>query len=181
MNIEFKRRAILPAIGIYAGLTFLGASFALAANELTGLQDPFADGDVVACSACCDCGTACCDCGSMCCGGDRLLGLFARSQPGFDRFISPMTNPVFFEDPRTVTEARTIYLHHRVPAAAAGGEIDLIAIQLRAALTERLSIVASKDGYATSSNPLIDDGWADVAAGLKYNLIAEKYSSLRYL
>lgn len=85
-----------------------------------------------------------------------------------------MTNPVFFEDPRTLTEARAIYLHHRVPTAAGGGEIDLIAVQLRAALTERLSIVASKDGYATSSNALIDDGWADVAAGLKYNLIADR-------
>jgi hypothetical protein len=84
-----------------------------------------------------------------------------------------MTNPVFFEDPRTLTEARAFYLHHQVPTAAGDGEIDLLAVQLRAALTDRLSIVASKDGYATSSNPLIDDGWADLAMGLKYNLLAD--------
>ena len=37
-------------------------------------------------------------------------------------------------------------------------------------------MIATKDGYATSSNPLIDDGWADVAAGLKYNLFKDPRS-----
>lgn len=116
---------------------------------------------------CCDCGG--CDCGG-CCGQGRLFGLFAPSDHGFSDFISPMTNPVFFEDPRTLTEARLIYLHHKVPGAALGGNVDVFAMQIRAALTERLSIIATKDGYAVSNNPLIDDGWADITAGLKYNL-----------
>jgi hypothetical protein len=102
---------------------------------------------------------------------DGLLGgLIKPSDHAFDDFISPMTNPVFFEDPRTLTEARAIFLQHKVPLAAGGGDIQLYALQLRAALTDRLSIVASKDGYAVSTNPLIADGWGDVAAGLKYNL-----------
>ena len=88
----------------------------------------------------------------------------------FDDFISPMTNPTFFEDPRTLTEARGIFLNHEVPGAAGGGDVQLYALQLRAAITDRLSIIATKDGYVTSNNPLIRDGWADVAAGLKYNL-----------
>ena len=46
-----------------------------------------------------------------------------------------MTNPIYFEDPRTLTEARFIYFHHKVPLAAAGGDVDLFAVQLRAALT----------------------------------------------
>ena len=121
------------------------------------------------CDDCCGCGDACCDCGSGVCGGKKLLGLIAPSQSGFDRFISPMTNPVFFEDPRTLTEARAFFLQHRVPVAAGGGDIQLMAVQLRAAITDRLSIIATKDGFASSSNALIDDGWADVAAGLKYN------------
>lgn len=62
-----------------------------------------------ACERCCECGDgccdACCDCGSACC-NKRLLGLIAPSDHCFDDFISPMTNPVFFEDPRTLTEAR---------------------------------------------------------------------------
>ncbi len=116
------------------------------------------------------------ECGSICHSDEKLLGLFRHSEPCFDKFISPMTNPVFFEDPRTLTEARLIYLNHNVPAAAGGGDIQLLAVQLRAALTERLSLVASKDGYAISTNALIDDGWADVAAGLKYNLFADAES-----
>jgi hypothetical protein len=99
--------------------------------------------------------------------------LIAPSDTCFREFISPMTNPVFFEDPRTLTEARIIYLRHNVPLAAAGGDVNLLAVQLRAALTERLSIIANKSGFATSTNPLIEDGWADVAAGLKYNLFAD--------
>jgi hypothetical protein len=123
------------------------------------------------CDDSCDCGETC-DCGAKI-GDGLLLGLLHPSDHCFDRYISPMTNPVFFEDPRTLTEARAIYLNHNVPAAAGGGDVQLIAVQLRAALTDRLSIVASKDGYVISSNDLIDDGWADVAAGLKYNLFAD--------
>jgi hypothetical protein len=118
------------------------------------------------CDTCCD---TCCDgCRAGLCGGWIL-----PSDHCFSDFISPMTNPVFFEDPRTLTEARLIYLRHKVPLTALGGEINLVALQLRAALTDRLSLIATKDGYATSTNPLIDDGWADVALGLKYNLYAD--------
>ncbi len=124
------------------------------------------DADVQSC-AMCDTGY---DCGSAC--EDRLLGLFQRSDHSFDRFISPMTNPVFFEDPRTLTEARAFFLQHKVPSAAGGGNIQVMAMQMRAAITDRLSIVAAKDGFLTSSNTLIDDGWADLAVGLKYNLYA---------
>lgn len=115
----------------------------------------------------------CSSCGVSSCGGcdsTREINLIGPSDNCFDCFISPMTNPVFFEDPRTVSEARFIYLHHKVPIAAGGGEVDLWAVQLRAAVNDDLSIIATKDGYLTSSNPLIDDGWADVNLGVKYNL-----------
>lgn len=104
----------------------------------------------------------------------RLFGdIIEPTDLRFSDFVSPITNPVYFEDPRTVTEARFIYLRHKVPLAATGGELNLIACQLRAAITDRLSIIATKDGYATSTNPLIDDGWANVNAGLKYNLYSD--------
>ncbi|PHS11069.1 MAG: hypothetical protein COA78_10485 [Blastopirellula sp.] len=101
---------------------------------------------------------------------NNLTSFLTPGTPCFDDFISPMTNPVFFEDPRTLTEARAIFIHHQVPGAAGGGDVQLFAVQLRAALTENLSLVAAKDGFITSSNPLIEDGWADVSLGLKYNL-----------
>ena len=128
------------------------------------------------CDSCCDCGDRCCDCGSGCCCPDRLFGLFLPSEPCFHDFISPMTNPVLFEDPRTLTEARFIYLRHEVPGNVGGGLIQLWALQMRAAITDRLSIIATKDGFVTSSSPLIEDGWADVSAGLKYNLYADPAS-----
>ena len=106
-------------------------------------------------------------------GRDWLAGILHPTPGCFDDFISPMTNPVFFEDPRTLTEARAIYLRHKVPLASTGGTIELFAVQLRAALTDDISIIATKDGFVMSSNPLIDDGWADVSAGLKFNLFRD--------
>ena len=107
-------------------------------------------------------------------------------QPGdkcFDDFISPMINFVFFEDPRTVSELRPIFLTHSVPdtigsGVPAGGSIQLFAMQFRIALSDRLSLIATKDGYIHDNtggalDGLLDDGWADVSAGLKYNFIRD--------
>ncbi len=106
---------------------------------------------------------------------DSLLGfgLVKRSNHAFDDFISPMTNPLFFEDPRNLTEARAIFANHKVPLAAGGGDVQVYAVQLRARLSENVSLIATKDGYITSSNPLVADGWADIAAGLKFNLLRD--------
>ncbi len=134
------------------------------------------------------CGDSVCQCGSPCdatgscsrcdaCGGgwfDRTFGrFFLPTDRCFDEFVSPMTNPVYFEDPRVMTEAKVLFIQHRVPAAAAGGSVQLYALQVQVALTDRLAIVADKDGYIVSQNPLIADGFADVAAGLKYNFYAD--------
>lgn len=142
-------------------------------------------GDSACCEPSCGCDDAC-GCGDVCCGsicGDgcaepcvlvsTLLGCFGESDRCFDDWISPMTNPVFFEDPRTLTELRGIFLQHKVPSTAGGGDVQLYALQIRAALTDRLSLIATKDGYAVSDNPLIADGWADLALGLKYNLVRD--------
>lgn len=124
---------------------------------------------------CCDpCGCGACwdGCGSPC---DRLFGIFARTDYCFNDFISPISNPLFFEDPRQLTEARFIYAHHRVPGDVpiGGGDVNYYALQLRAALNDRLSIIATKDGYIDLDvdNLPHQDGWADVALGLKYTLL----------
>lgn len=104
---------------------------------------------------------------------EKLFSLFRHTDTNFNEFISPMTNPVFFEDPRNVTEARMIFLNHHIPDSLGGKDAQLYAVQLRAALTERLSLIATKDGYIVSQNPVLEDGFADVAAGLKYLLYSD--------
>lgn len=118
---------------------------------------------------CGECGDTGADCGEDC--GKQCLSWLKQSDHCFDDFISPMTNPVFFEDPRTLTEARLIFLNHALPSSLGGQNVQVYAMQLRAALTERLSLIATKDGFIVSQNPaLLNDGWADINAGLKYNL-----------
>ena len=134
------------------------------------------------CGQCCDIG-----CGESCVSGGGLCGgLIKPSDPCFDDFISPMINFAFFEDPRTVTELRPIFVNHWVPgqigtAVPAGGTIQLYAMEFRAALTDRLSLIAVKDGFIVDHtggalDVLLDDGWAAVTAGLKYNLLRDPCS-----
>jgi hypothetical protein len=117
-------------------------------------------------------------------GDMKLLGCLKPSDHCFDDFISPMINFVFFEDPRTLTEARPIYVYHQTPdrvgtLGVPGGDIHLWATQIRLALTERLSLIATKDGYIVEDidegplDDLLDDGWAAVSVGLKYNLLRD--------
>ncbi len=105
-------------------------------------------------------------------GGQRWLGVLAQSEPCFTDFLSPVTNPIYFENPRTLTEARILFLHQKIPMTALGGDVDLLALQLRAAVTDRLSVIATKSGFATTSSPVVEDGWADINVGLKYTLLA---------
>jgi hypothetical protein len=100
-----------------------------------------------------------------------LLGSFScKTEACFDDFISPMTNPVYFEDPRSVTEIRVIYINHNVPGAAGGGTVKGFAPQIRVRVNDKWSIIATKAGYIASSNTFIQDGWADVNFGVKYAL-----------
>ena len=114
------------------------------------------------------CGKSACSCKS-----GLLGGLIKPTSSCFSSFISPMTNPIYFEDPRTLTEARLIYMNHNVPTALFGNSIQVLAMQVRAAVTEDLSIIATKDGYIFSDNALVGDGWADIAAGLKLNILKD--------
>jgi len=94
-----------------------------------------------------------------------------------DETISPVTNPVWFEDPAIRSEIRPIYMHHRIDDGfiTNGGDINLYALQLRFAVNDRLAIIATKDGYI-DFNPGIgsdEEGWADIGLGLKYAVIKD--------
>jgi len=88
--------------------------------------------------------------------------------------ISPVANPLFFESPLIESEARPIYMHHKISDDFVGGFARIYAVQLRYAVTERLGIIATKDGYIQlrpGVAALRNSGWADIGAGLKYALI----------
>lgn len=124
----------------------------------------------------CGCSTGC-DGGCDSLRGDDSLfgyGIIKPSDQCFSDFISPTTNPVFFEDPRTLTEVRFLFLHHNLPALPGLGinrsnSIQVYAAQVRVALSERWSLIATKDGLIYSQSPIVQSGFADVSAGLKYN------------
>ena len=96
--------------------------------------------------------------------------------------ISPVTNPLFFEDPQIHSEVRPMFLWHNIDKGfiTGGGDVQVYAEQLRWAVTERLAIIATKDGYI-DFNPTAalthESGWADLAAGVKYALIDDEKAS----
>ncbi len=138
------------------------------------------------CDPSCDatgCDNAGCDgfglCGNHCSGGllglgvlPNIIGSIKPSEHEFCDFVSPMTNPVYFEDPRQLTEARAIFIDHKIPAllGAPLGSIQVYALQARARLSKNWSLIATKDGFIDSQSSLLQDGWGDISAGLKYSL-----------
>jgi hypothetical protein len=119
------------------------------------------DGCCSNCGCCSDCG--CSDCGSsLCC----LL----PSDHCFDRFISPLSNPFFFEDPRSLTEVRTIFIDNNLPRSIGGGDVDVWAAQVRLRFSDRWSAIAPRLGYIDvnqGGNP--PEGFMSAPVGLKFN------------
>lgn len=108
----------------------------------------------------------------------RERGLF-ESDHAFDSFIGPISNPVLSKDPRSLTEARFLYVSNWIPGEnpLGSGDVQIYGMQVRLALTERLTLIADKDGYAAGRfgglpNPN-RDGWLNLALGLKYTFIRD--------
>lgn len=107
-------------------------------------------------------------------GGRKLF----QSDHAFDRFIAPITNPVLTKDPRSLTEVRALFIHNTIgPENPLGeGDFQVYAAQIRIALTERLTFIADKDGYAVLNPKGSDrtDGFLNMAAGLKYTFLRDE-------
>lgn len=89
------------------------------------------------------------------------------------RYVPPISNIIYNETPYITTEASLWYLYQIIPddSITSGGQINLGAAQARLALSDRLGLIATKDGYADLhfGNVLADtDGFANIALGLKY-------------
>lgn len=106
-----------------------------------------------------------------------LSSLIAGASPAMadrlDDMISPIANPLIFEDPRIITELRPAFAHHEIQRGfvTGGGDVQLYALQARFAVSDKLAIIATKDGYIdfNPESALTDEtGFANVAGGLKY-------------
>jgi hypothetical protein len=94
----------------------------------------------------------------------------------FEGFEEPIVAPYLFEDPFITTNAVPVFIWHDFPEQSVfdGGATYVAALQVRVALTDRVAIIATKDGYAwnRNDNPLLDDsqGFMNLAAGVKVAL-----------
>jgi hypothetical protein len=102
-----------------------------------------------------------------------------QSDHEFDCFISPVTNPFFFEDPRSLTEVRPIFIYQNIPShnpVFSGGNAGFFGAQGRVAITDRFSIVLNELGwvYLNPNDTAVagkDVGFAEVKVGPKYTFI----------
>jgi len=108
---------------------------------------------------------------------------YASSDP-FDRFIKPISNPVYFDEATNRTYVNIVHVLQQLPNhinTNAGrlpldGTLNVTATRINFAVNDRLSIIAAKAGYvdfdpdATLSG---GNGWLDVGAGLKYAFILD--------
>jgi hypothetical protein len=100
--------------------------------------------------------------------------LFLPSDHCFDSFVSPLSNPFFFEDPRSLTEARGIFLDNALPTDVGNGDVQVWAAQFRGRLTDRWSVIAPRVGYLqvnqAAGGPA---GIPSAPIGLKYNFLRD--------
>jgi hypothetical protein len=95
----------------------------------------------------------------------------------YEGFVMPMQMPYLFEDPFITTGLSLFGIWHDFPQGSVmqGGELWLLALQARVAITDRLAFIATKDGFTWQEpgNPVLDDeeGFYDITAGFKYALI----------
>jgi len=97
---------------------------------------------------------------------------------GLDEMISPVSMPTVNEDPRSTTEIRPIYMFTRISEdfVTKGGHYSVVAAQARVAITDRISFIATKDGYIWLDTDEVlpnENGWANIAFGLKGALLKD--------
>lgn len=113
-----------------------------------------------------------------------VVGMMAAVAIAGDE-IRPISNPVLVDSPEVGTSVHPIFIHQAHPdqldttagKVPAGGDFQVYAVQVEIKLAEDLSLIAVKDGYI-DFNPdetlTKTDGWADLAAGLKYVFLRDQ-------
>jgi len=94
------------------------------------------------------------------------------------RYVPPLTFPYFNESAQIRNEIRPLYFYNHIPddfvsvgGFKTGGDLHAFTVQGRAAITDRLAILVTKNGYAdVHFDELLpsDDGALNFAFGAKY-------------
>ena len=97
---------------------------------------------------------------------------FAGDATPLQNMISPVSVPTLNEDPRVDTEIRPMYMFTSIANdfATNGGKYQVVVVQARAAITDRIGFIATKDGYVfLDPKDAVPDhsGWANIAFGFK--------------
>jgi len=113
--------------------------------------------------------------------GLELEGSFGDG--GFKNYRPPINNPVFNETPFITTEVKPFYAYHDIPNdfPANGGNVNVVGLQARLAITDRLGFIATTDGYSWidfDQGLPDDDGFNDLAFGFKYAVVSDPASGL---
>ncbi|HRV80958.1 MAG TPA: hypothetical protein P5218_05965 [Planctomycetota bacterium] len=90
--------------------------------------------------------------------------------------VHPLTSPYYNEDSFVTTDVRAWYVRHNFPnnSPIGGGKATVVAVQVRAALTESIQLVAYKDGFFDIASGAVDDsGMNDLAAGIKWAFLQD--------
>jgi hypothetical protein len=102
---------------------------------------------------------------------------FLQCDHAFDVLASPVSNPFFFEDPRSLTEIRPIFIYQSAPnnnPLFHGGNAGFFGVQGRIALNQQWSIVLNELGFVWLNPKNGDDvlssdtGFAEVRIGPKW-------------
>jgi len=96
-----------------------------------------------------------------------------------EEMISPVSIPTINEDPRIDTELRPMYMYTSIANSfvTGGGNYSVAAVQLRAAITDRIGFIATKDGYVWLNPDAVvksGDGFANLAFGFKGALVRDE-------
>jgi len=115
-------------------------------------------------------------------GGDCGGRSWFMSDHAFDEgIISPVTSPFLFEDPRSLTEVRPLWVYTSIPknSALLGGSTNFLGIQARVAFTENFSLVINKLGgmWFDPKNP--NFAFASDGSGFAEFNIGPKWTFLR--
>ncbi len=109
-----------------------------------------------------------------------------QSDTCFNGFISPVTNPHLFEDPRALTELRPIFIWQKTPSSNfvyRGSNNFFADLQARVAFTQNISLVINRLGWAFTdvANPtqgiVGGNGLSELNIGPKFTFIRNEQSN----